>query len=71
MTNEEVKKAMHEFSPVKYDGIVYSRITALTYRVIKNPHKQDTFKTIFQVELLDKNNNSVTIANPEKVEMIR
>lgn len=70
MTSEQVKEAMLKFTPVKYKGIVYKRITAYIYRVIKSKHR-DTFRTIFQVELLDQNEHSVTIADPTKVEVIK
>lgn len=70
MTGEEIKKAMLNFSPVKYDGIVYKRISAYTYRVITSKHN-NTYKTIYQVELLDYNEHSVTIADPAKVELLQ
>ena len=70
MTAEEIKKAMLKFTPVRYDGIEYKRITAYTYRVIKSKHN-DTYKTIYQVELLDYNEHSVTIADPAKVEVVK
>lgn len=68
MTSEQVKEAMRNFSPVIYDGIEYKRITAYIYRVIKSKHEA-TFKTILQVELLDRKECSVTIADPKKVEL--
>lgn len=70
MTSEEIKKAMHEFSPVRYNGIAYRRITAYIYRAIET-HKKGTFKIILQCELLDYCGNSVTIAEAEKVELIQ
>ncbi len=70
MTSEQVKEAMLNFTPVKYDGIYYKRITAYIYRVIENKHK-GTYKTIYQVELLDYCNHSVTIADPAKVEVVK
>lgn len=69
MTSEEIKKAMREFAPVRYNGIEYKRITAYIYRVVET-HKKGTFKTVMQVELLDYGGNSVTIAEAEKVELI-
>lgn len=69
MTSEEIKKAMHEFLPVKYNGIIYKRITAYIYRVVES-HKRGMYKVVMQVELLDLNENSVTIAEAEKVELI-
>lgn len=70
MTSEQVREAMLNFTPVIYDGIIYKRITAYTYRVIKSKHR-DTYKVVYQVELLDRNEHSVTIADPEKVEVIK
>lgn len=70
MTSEEIKKAMHDFSPVRYNGINYKRITAYIYRVIET-HKKGTFKIILQCELLDNCGYSVTIAEAEKVELIQ
>ena len=70
MTSEEIKKAMHEFSPVRYKGIPYKRIAAYIYRAIET-HKRGTFKIVLQCELLDYGENSVTIAEAEKVELIQ
>lgn len=69
MTSEQIKKAMHEFSPVRYDGIKYKRITAYIYRVIET-HKRGTYKIVMQCELLDYNGYSVTIAEADRVELI-
>ena len=69
MSNEEIKKAMREFSPVRYKGITYDKITAFIYRVVPVP-MSNNYKFVLQVELLDKNGNSVTIAEAEKVELI-
>lgn len=69
MTSEEIKKAIHAFSPVRYNGINYRRITAYIYRAIET-HKRGTFKIVMQCELLDCGKNSVTIAEAEKVELI-
>ena len=70
MTSDEIKKAMHEFSPVMYNGIVYKRITAYIYRAVRKP-MSNTYKAVFQLELLDRNEQSVTIAEAEKVELIQ
>lgn len=69
MTSDEIKKAMREFSPVKYKGIEYKRITAFIYRAVPVP-MSNNFRGVLQVELLDRNGNSVTIAEAEKVELI-
>lgn len=70
MTSEEIKKAMHEFKPVRYKGIEYERITAFIYRAVPVP-MTNNFKGVLQVELLDRCKNSVTIAEAEKVELIQ
>jgi hypothetical protein len=70
MTSDEIKKAMREFSPVRYKGIEYKNINAYTYRIYRNP-QTGKFKETFQLELQDKMANSVTIAEAEKVELIQ
>lgn len=67
LTSEQIKQAMLNFKPVRYDGIPYKRIAAYIYRVVKSG---DTYKTVFQVELLDRNEHCVVIADPQKVELI-
>ena len=67
MTSEEIKEAMLNFKPVKYKGITFRRITAYIYRVVETSHGK--FKTVMQCELLDKNKNSVVIAEAERVEL--
>lgn len=64
MTNDEVKKAWYEKKPVHSGGIDYLCVSALIYRITPNG------EMIMSVELLDKNEHSVTIANPEKVEVV-
>ena len=56
MTNEEVKKALQERFPVKYNGIEYSCVTAIIYRYDARG------KLLVSAELLDKNKNCVVIA---------
>lgn len=70
MTSEEIKTAMHNFSPVTYNGIAYKRITAYIYRVIEK-HSKGQYKAILQVELLDNNSHSVVIADAKKVELLK
>jgi len=60
MDKNEIKVAFLEGVPVIAGGIEYARISALIYRMHAG-------KVITQAELLDKNGNSVTIAQPEKV----
>lgn len=54
---------------MRYKGIAYKRITAYIYRAVPVP-MTNNYKGILQVELLDRNENSVTIAEAEKVELI-
>lgn len=68
MTSEEIKEAMYNFTPVKYEGRRYARITAYIFRVVAL-HGRNAYKTVLQVELLDYNQNSVTIADANKVEL--
>jgi hypothetical protein len=70
MTSEEIKKAMRNFSPVRYKGIEYAKINAYIYRIYVNPHT-GKYKESFQLELQDKKTHSVTIAEAEKVELIQ
>ena len=61
MTNEELKKALFEETPVVFDGIKYAKITAIIYRKKENG-------VAVSAELLDRCRNSVTIADAEMVE---
>lgn len=69
MTSEEIKAAMYNFSPVRYEGRRYKRITAYIFRVVALPGR-NAYKTVLQVELLDANLNSVTIADANKIEIL-
>lgn len=69
MTSAEIKKAMVNFSPVICGGIVYQKINAYIYRVFVNPNTGQA-KEVFQIELQDKNGNSVTIANANDVNLL-
>ena len=61
MTNEELKKALFEETPVKFGGITYEKVTAIIYRKKENG-------VAVSAELLDRCKNSVTIAEAERVE---
>lgn len=66
MTHEEVKAAFMEECPVVYSGITYQRISALIYR------KNHTGRGLrVQPELKDRNNHSVVIASPERIELAK
>ena len=68
MTSAEIKQAMVNFSPVVYKGIVYKKINAYIYRIYENPHSHK-YREAFQVELLDKNGQSVTIAEAKDIKL--
>ena len=61
MTNLDAKSAMLHRTPVTYNGINYSCISAIIYRYDKDNNLQ------ISVELTDKNNRSVTIAQIKDV----
>lgn len=66
MTSAEIKQAMVNFTPVIHRGIEYQRISAYIYRIYINPNSHK-FREVFQVELLDKNGQSVTIADSKEI----
>ena len=70
MTSDEIKRAMREFSPVRYKGVEYKKINAYIYRIYVNPNT-GKYKETFQLELQDKKAHSVIIAEAEKVELIQ
>ena len=61
MTNEEAKTALMERTPVMYNGIHYSYISAIIYRYDR------TNNLLISAELQDKNTQSVTIAQIKDV----
>lgn len=62
MTKSDLKEAFQLGSPVVSDGIQYKRVNALITRRIKNT-------AVLQAELLDANENSVTIAQADRIEL--
>ena len=58
MTSDEAKKCLFERCAVVYGGARYERITAIMYRL-----DEAGKNIIVSAELLDKNRNSVVIAN--------
>lgn len=68
MTSEEIKQAMRDFTPIEYDGIVYSRISAYIYRCEKDRHS-NKYRFVLQVELEDKCGHSVTIAPAGRIKI--
>ena len=61
MTNEEAKTALLRRTPVTFNGINYSYISAIIYRYDKNNN------LLISAELTDKNNRSVIIAKLKDV----
>lgn len=62
MTKTALKDAFQHSLPVVSGGIRYKRVNALIDRRIKNT-------VVLQAELLDMNENSVTIAQAERIEL--
>lgn len=69
MTSTEIKQAMVNLLPVVHRGIEYQRITAYIYRIYVSPNSHK-YKEAFQVELLDRHGQSVTIADPNEVKLL-
>lgn len=63
MTNDEVKKAWLNKTPIHSSGIDYTKISALIYRLTENG------EMTLSVELLEKCGNSVTIASPQNIKL--
>jgi hypothetical protein len=61
MTNEEAKNALIKRTPITYNGIHYSYISAIIYRYDRNNN------LLISAELTDKNKHSVTIAQIKDV----
>ena len=68
MNSDEIKKAMVNLTHVIHRGIEYQRISAYIYRIYVSPNSHK-YREVFQVELLDKNGQSVTIADPKEIEL--
>ena len=64
MTNEEAKTALMQRTPITYNGIPYSYISAIIYRYDKSNN------LLISAELTDKSKNSVTIAQLKDVNII-
>jgi hypothetical protein len=61
MTNEEAKTALMKRTPVSYNGIPYSYISAIIYRYDRSNN------LLISAELTDKSKHSVTIAQIKDV----
>lgn len=64
MTNDELKKAMYEETPVMFNGIVYDKITAIIYR-----KKGDSITV--SAELLDRSKYCIVVAGADKIEFVK
>lgn len=64
MTSEEAKQALYSRVAVVCNGVHYKYITAIMYRLDEAGRN-----IIVSAELLDKNKNSVTIAQLKDVEV--
>lgn len=62
MTNQELKMMMVNKTEVEYNNIKYT-ISAIIYR----PHGSSIR---IQIELKDKNENSVILVNPDKIQKV-
>lgn len=64
MTVNELKRAFMDERPVKFNGIIYQKITAVIYR------KTTDGKAVrVQGELLDKNGRAVAIAAADRISL--
>lgn len=63
MTSEEAKQCLYSRAEVVCKGITYKCITGITYRLDESGKN-----IIVSAELLDKNRNSVTIAQLKDVD---
>ena len=61
MDMSELKEDFSRGTPVIYDGITYDCITAIILRRVG-------WKKVIQAELADRHGNSVTIAQPDKIQ---
>lgn len=62
MTNQELKDAMLQSLPIIYNGMEFSCISGIIYR-------NKGGKVAVTAEILDKNQNSVVITTPDKIQL--
>ncbi len=60
MDIQELKNALMSGKPVKHDGVIYKCVSAIIYR-----NRNGVLTAT--AELKDKNNNSITYAEPRRV----
>lgn len=63
MTNDELKEALFSGCQVEHRGIIYKCVSGIIYRNKRG-------KLDITAELMDKNNNSVSIVDPAKVKEV-
>lgn len=63
MTNEQLKEALFSGCKVEHRGIIYKCVSGVIYR-------NKDGKLDISAELMDKNGNSISIVNPERVKEV-
>lgn len=63
LTNEQLKEALFSGCQVEHNGIIYKCVSGIIYR-------NKGGKLDISAELMDKNNNSISIVNPAKVKEV-
>lgn len=64
MDNKELKQALYDGYPVRFNGIKYRKVYGIEYRIVSG-------KLCVTAELLDYNNNCLVYAPAAKVETIK
>lgn len=67
----DIVEAMLKQYPVEYEGIKYGCISALTIRTRVSPLIRRTKPYYLEVELMSGRANSVTIADPDKIKILK
>jgi hypothetical protein len=61
MDNNELKEALMSGRPVEHNGITYKCVSGIIYR------RRASGEIFLEAELMDRNQNSVTICEPSRV----
>jgi hypothetical protein len=64
LTGNELKDALLSEEPVIYGDVEYKCVSGIVYR-------KDEDKISIQAELMDKNNNSVSIVDPHRLQKLQ
>lgn len=64
MTNEELREALFSGCPVQHGDVIYKCVSAIIYR------KGKRGKLNVSAELMDRNCNSVSIVEPERIKEV-